>query len=674
MGQRCPDDVGAPTEVVADARHVSRGRPLPRPRDDTGDGLVTPVQRAALPRGHTLAFRPRMHGPTTSAIGDHAAIGDGRSVALVDRDGTIDWLCWPRPDSPSIFAALLDPAAGGHFRVSAGGSSSRRYVPGTNVLETRFEAAEGVLVLTDLVPIHTREDRRGELVPEHELLRVARCERGVVEVEVEVVPRPEYGRSATRLRQVAPGDACADIAAGRLWLRCSGALAVTGGRARGRTTLRAGERLALSLTLAHDAPAVLVPLGDWVERVEARTITWWRSWSARALYQGPFREAVLRSALALRLLVYPPSGAIVAAPTTSLPERLGGDLNWDYRYCWLRDAALTARALLGLGHEREAQAFVAWLLHATRLTRPALRTLYDVFGERPPRERTLPHLRGHRGSPPVRVGNAAREQLQLDVYGEVIDAVSQLCGHGATLDRTTGRMLRAWGRYVCRHWRAPDQGIWEVRGPPRHHVHSRVLCWVALDRLLRLADHGHLALSGGLRRRFETARAAIRVEVEERGWDAREATYVQTLGGAAVDASLLLLSWYGFHAPDDPRLASTYARVRRDLGEGDALLARNVPAPGWEEGAFGICGFWAVEAAARGGGTLAEATSLFERLLATANEVGLFAEETDPRDGSALGNFPQAFTHVGLISAALALEERARRERPVQVGGARALG
>lgn len=605
------------------------------------------------------------HGRET-AIEGHAVIGDGRSAALVDRSGSVAWLCWPRPDSPSLFAALLDAARGGHWRIapSVEAHVERRYVSGSNVLETRFEAAGGAAVLTDLMPIYTREDARAHLTPEHELLRLLTCERGQVPVELELAPRVDYARAAPRWRRMAPGELRADVQGGRLVLRSTLDLVVDeDGVARARTLLEAGQTHRFSLSLACRGPAVLVPLGRWTDAVRERTDAWWRRWSSRARYWGPHREAVVRSALALRLLVYPPSGAILAAATTSLPERLGGDLNWDYRFCWLRDAALAARSLLGLGYVDEARAFVGWLLHTTRLTRPALKVLYDVFGERPAPERVLDHLAGHRGSRPVRVGNAADQQLQLDTYGEVIDATFQLCAQGHRLDATTGRLLVDLGRYVLDNWRRPDQGLWEPREAPRHHVHSRVLCWVALDRLLQLADHGAVRLSRRTRARFEAARDEIRAEVEAAGWNAQRASYADVLGGEEVDASLLLLSWYGFHPPAHPRLQGTYARVQRALGARGGLLFRHAADRARGEGAFGICGFWAVEHLARGGGSLTEADALFTRLLAYQNDVGLFAEEVDPRDGAALGNFPQAFTHLGLISAALALEERAARER-----------
>ena len=426
-------------------------------------------------------------------IDDYALIGDGRGAALVSRRGSIDWLCWPRFDSPPLFARLLDPDGGCWWLgPTAPSRVSRRYVEATNVLETVFDTDGGTLVLTDLMPVASEEDKRRLLLPEHELVRAIECTRGEVEVETILDPRPDYGQAPVRPR-LSPLGVRMSTPAGLLVLRADLPLqADDDGRVRARVHLRAGDRRYGSLTLAAQSPAILPPIGEWTRASVDRSVRWWRQWAGRLAYTGPARDAVVRSALALKLLVYAPSGAVVAAPTTSLPERIGGDLNWDYRFCWLRDASLTVRAMFGLGYREEAEAFVSWLLHATRLTRPELRTLYDVHGKPPPRERTLDHLRGYGGSRPVRVGNAAATQLQLDVYGEVIDAVSHFCREGGQLDRETQGMLRAFGEFVCRHWRQPDEGIWEPRAPRAHNTHSRVLCWTALDRLLRLAGSGHV--------------------------------------------------------------------------------------------------------------------------------------------------------------------------------------
>jgi GH15 family glucan-1,4-alpha-glucosidase len=354
--------------------------------------------------------------------------------------------------------------------------------------------------------------------------------------------------------------------------------------------------------------------------------------------------------------MYAPSGAVIAAATTSLPERAGGDLNWDYRFCWLRDASFTVRALFGLGFHQEAKAFVSWLLHATRLTQPRLSVLYDVYGRVPKHERIVEEFEGYAHSRPVRVGNKATEQLQLDVYGEVIEAAARFVREGGELDWETRRMLTKWGVWICENWQRPDEGIWEPRSGKKHNTHSRLLSWTALDCLLELDRQVHLR--GLPREKIEENRALIRSEIEERAWNAARGSYASTIGGSDVDATLLLLPLYGLESATSQRMKQTYESVRRDLGAGDGLLCRYKTGDSASEGAFGICGFWAAEFLALGGGTPEEACELFERLCRHANDVGLFAEEIDPRTGDALGNFPQAFTHVGLVNAALTLERR----------------
>ncbi|MEO8564565.1 MAG: glycoside hydrolase family 15 protein, partial [bacterium] len=590
-----------------------------------------------------------------SAIDDYAAIGDGRTVALVGRDGSIDWLCWPRFDSPSILGAILDQDAGcWSLAPTAPSRVERRYVDGTNVLETRFDTDAGSLVVTDLMPVASEEDKRCMLLPDHEILRVAECVRGEVELEMRFAPRPDYGRRRGRIRYAGLLGVRVEIGGDLLALRSDMPLDIaTDGEIRGRARLCTGDAVHASLTFADDWPAVLPPLGAWSRAAIARSVAWWRGWASGVRYDGPCRESVIRSALALKLLVYAPSGAVVAAPTTSLPERIGGDLNWDYRFCWLRDASFTVRALFALGCMAEAHAFVDWLLQATRLTQPELRILYDVHGNAPQDERILEGLTGYQDSPPVRVGNAAVGQRQLDVYGEVIDAVTHFVGAGGALDRDTERTLCAFGDYVCRHWQEADEGIWEPRSGAAHNTHSRLLCWTALDRLLQLHAKGHLpgAPAGKLREQ----RDRIRREIETRAWNPALNSYVAQLDGDRLDATLLLLPWYGFEDAGSDRMRGTYARVHKALGAGNALLYRYHTADSPGEGAFGICSFWGAEYLALGGGTPEEARATFERLCGYANDVGLFAEEIDPATGAALGNFPQAFTHVGLINAAVSL-------------------
>jgi GH15 family glucan-1,4-alpha-glucosidase len=599
-------------------------------------------------------------------IQDYAIIGDCRSAALISRDGSIDWLCWPRFDSASIFGALLDPR-GGRWRIApvAPFETDRRYVDETNILETRFRTDTGSLLLTDLMPVASEEDKKHLLLPEHEILRLIRCEKGEVEVEILFEARPRYAEGAVRARDAGTLGLRVETDYGLLTLRSSIALNSLGNaKAYARVRLRAGVAVDFSLTFSVDWPAILSPLGQRTHEAIERSTSWWKQWASRLKYDGPSREVVIRSALVLRLLFYAPSGAIVAAPTTSLPERVGGGLNWDYRYCWLRDASLTVRALFGLGCAEEAEAFVSWLLHSTRLTRPELRILYDIYGNAPQKERTLSHLAGYLSSRPIRIGNAAVGQLQLDVYGEVIDAVTHFVCTNGTLDRETRNMLCAFGDYVCRNWRKPDEGIWEPRSGRYDNTHSRVLCWTALDRLLELHTHGHLPEAPVSN--FQKNREAIRREVEERAWNKTLESYTARLGGDDLDASLLLLAWYGFEKASSHRMQRTYARIREHLGARAQLLYRYRTQESPGEGAFGICSFWGAEYLALGGGSVKEAQDVFEGLLGYANDLGLFAEEIDPSTGTALGNFPQAFTHVGLINAALSLAKRLEGEKPLE--------
>ena len=598
-------------------------------------------------------------------INDYAIIGDSRTAALVSRTGSINWLCWPRFDSPSIFGALLDDRAGRwSIAPRVPFVTKRQYLKNTNVLETRFQAETGTIILTDLMPIASEGDRRALLLPDHEIVRLVECERGELEIEMIFDPRPHYAQRPARLRDAGKLGLRVETDGGLVALRTDMPIQIwNDGRASGRVRLRAGEARHLSLTFADQWPAVLPPLGEWTRHSLARSVAWWRNWASRLTYDGPGYDAVARSALALRLLVYAPSGAVVAAPTTALPERLGGDLNWDYRFCWLRDASFTVRALFGLGYAEEASAFVSWLLHSTRLTRPQLRVLYDVYGNPPKRERILDHLAGHRGSRPVRIGNAANDQLQLDVYGEVIDAVCHFVREGGAVDRETQRMLCDFGAYVCRNWHQPDEGIWEPRSGKTHNTHSRVLCWTALDRLLELHAKGHLRAAPTTA--FERNRELIKREVEQRAWNPTLESYVARLDGDELDSSLLLLAWYGFAEASSWRMKHTYARIRERLGAGNALLFRYRTAESPEEGAFGICSFWGAEYLALGGGTEEQAQNTFARMLAYGNDLGLFAEEIDPQTGEALGNFPQAFTHVGLINAALSLQRRLKRLEPL---------
>jgi len=592
-------------------------------------------------------------------IEDYAIIGDCASAALVGKNGSIDWLCWPRFDSPSVFAALLDADKGGFFQIRPVGpfEVTRRYRPRTNVLETTFRTEEGVLRLTDLMPVAERAAYRRELWPTHEILRKVECLEGTVDVTVVCDPRLDYAQINPPLSDRGAHGFFYNHEGTVLIVRSE--LPLTLSRDQGalyaQQTLQAGEQHFVSLTYDEGEPAVLPLLGDHAQEKLERSVAYWRDWAARCTYEGPYRDAVVRSALTLKLMTFAPSGAVVAAPTTSLPEAIGGDRNWDYRYCWLRDAALTLRALYELGYAEEGRAFFSWLLHATRLTAPSLSVLYDVHGNANLEERTLPHLEGYRQSPPVRVGNGAHDQLQLDTYGELISAAYEFVQREETLDDWHARLLSGLGDEVCNRWREPDEGIWEVRSGRHHHTFSKAMCWVALDRLISLHEAGYVRVSV---ERYRKERGKIRAAVEEHGYSEDRESYVATFDGDRLDASLLLLPTYGYVDAAAPRMESTFVRIHEELGR-DGLLYRypHDTDDGFSsrEGAFGICSFWDEEMFARLG-RLDEARENLDRTLSYANDLGLFAEEIDPETGVFLGNFPQAFTHVGLINAAITLE------------------
>jgi len=568
-------------------------------------------------------------------------------------------LCLPDFSSPSIFAGLLDPARGGSCSLRPRDpffTVDRRYVDRTAVLETDFTTSSGSARLIDVMPI---DDGGRSLRPMREVLRAIEGMDGTVEVELRIDVRPDYARRSLRPRR-----------RGRLgWTYVWGdevmvvhtdiALRPEGDALVGTVLLGAGERRYLSLAYTKGDPAVLPPLGRHAEERIAATIAWWRDWTGRCHYSGPYRDEVVRSVVTLKLLTYTLSGAIVAAPTTSLPEAIGKGRNWDYRYCWLRDAGLTTEALLATGYHEEAQSFLGWMLHATRLTWPELQVMYDVFGRTRLDEQELTHLAGYASSRPVRIGNAAYRQRQLDIYGEVVTAACAALARNGRLDRESARMLSGLGDVVCGQWRESDSSIWEVRGPLRHYTFSKVMCWAALDGLLKLHRDGALVLPPAKLGRFERERTAIEQAIERRGFNAALGSYTSVLDGDKVDASLLLMACIGYRDAGDPRMRATYDLIHQRLGR-NGLLNRyeRFDGIGGVEGAFGICGFWAIDNLAKRG-DLDAAERRFRHMLSFANDLGLYAEEIDIASGAALGNFPQAFTHVGLINAAVAIE-RAR--------------
>lgn len=584
-------------------------------------------------------------------IDDYAAIGDCRSVGLIGAGGALEWLCWPHYSSPSVFGALLDAERGGAWRIAPLGHAerTRRYWPDTNVLETSFATPSGALRLIDAMPL-PRSPRIG---PMREVLRTLEGLRGETRVAVSIDPRPGYGLDPVRLEARGPGAWMWLWNSEALLLQTDVPLVPQGTALRGEFSLRAGERRHGSLSYAAGDIAVMPGIGAPARARLAATADWWRTWARRARYAGPHRAAVLRSALLLKLLCCTQSGAVIAAATTSLPEWPGGRRNWDYRYCWLRDAALTMRALVDLGFFDEARAFLDWLLHATRLTWPRLRVLYDLYGRADLAERTLPHLRGFRGSRPVRIGNGAMVQDQLDVYGAVCFAARAFVDATGQLRRDEARLLRGLGAEVLRRWREPDHGIWEIRGPPRQYTFSKMMCALALDSLVHLAHGGHRTDGSA----FASAAHDIRAAISTHGYHRVLDSYVATFDGAAPDASILLAGCLGYEPPRAAAMRGTLRYLRRTL-EHRGLLHRY--AAGFDgdaspEGAFPICSLAAVDHLAQCGETRS-AEALMARVLSCANDVGLLAEEIDPDRGEMLGNFPQAYTHVGVISAALSLE------------------
>jgi GH15 family glucan-1,4-alpha-glucosidase len=511
------------------------------------------------------------------------------------------------------------------------------------------------MVLTDFMPVTSEQEKKRRLWPEHEIIRQIHCQEGEIPVVVDFNPRPDYGRTTPLIKNAGKLGWRIHVGTSLLNLRSDIDLEPNNSRGlSGKVTLKDGDTVAFSLTFSEEGPAVLSALGDLIGEKLKLTIDWWQRWAARAKYDGPYRKQVIRSALVLALLTFAPSGALVAAPTTSLPERIGSDLNWDYRFCWLRDTALAVRALLALGYDDDAEAFVSWLLHATRLTRPRLKTLYDVYGNETGPESTLSHLSGYAGSCPVRLGNAASEQFQLDVYGEVIEAVSHFFSRAAGIDREAQKMLCQYGEYVCDHWWDPDNGMWESRQPRQHYTHSKLLCWVALDRLIDLHQRGRIKKLP--LEKLKQTREHIRNDIEQRGWNQELQAYTESLEGETLGANALLLAIYGFEDATSERMRKTHELLREELSPKIGLMYRDNREETKREGAFGICNFWEANFLALSG-DLEEAQRVFEAVLGYANDVGLFAEEIDPETGDALGNFPQALTHLALISAALALRD-----------------
>jgi GH15 family glucan-1,4-alpha-glucosidase len=578
-------------------------------------------------------------------IEDYAVIGDTQTAALVGRDGSIDWLCLPRFDSGACFAALVGHEGNGRWRLApAGGQAAvrRRYLPETLVLETTFTTATGEVRLLDCMPI------RGEAP---DVVRVVEGVSGRVPMRMDLVIRFDYGAFVPWVRR---RDGALQAVAGPDALELRTPVATRGQDLAtvAEFEVRAGDRVPFVLTWhpSHEPPPAPV---DALEALDG-TASWWREWSSRCAATGDTRDVELRSLITLKALTYAPTGGLVAAPTTSLPEDLGGVRNWDYRYCWLRDATFSLYALMLGGYEAEAAAWREWLLRVAAGAPEQLQIMYGPAGERRLPELTLDWLDGYEGARPVRIGNAASRQFQLDVYGEVMDCLHQARRAGVSNDPDAWALQQALMDFLEGHWQEPDEGIWEVRGPRRHFTYSKVMAWVAADRAVKAVEE--FALDGPAHR-WRALRAAIHDEVCREGFDADRGTFTQSYGRPDLDASVLLIPLVGFLPPRDPRMVSTVAAIQRELCSGGFVhryggaSLGEVDGLAGGEGAFLPCSFWLADNLLLQGRT-AEGRALFDRLVGVANDVGLLAEEYDPAHGRLVGNFPQAFTHVALVNTA----------------------
>ncbi|HKY33485.1 MAG TPA: glycoside hydrolase family 15 protein [Candidatus Polarisedimenticolia bacterium] len=592
-------------------------------------------------------------------IESHGVVGDLSTVALVGLDGTIDFMCLPQFDSPTVFASLLDSRRGGFFRIAPTleeGRHRQLYLPETNVLLTRFLSGSGVSELSDFMPVQ-------EFDPFHTLVRRVKTVRGRVAYRMVCAPRFDYARAGHAVHRSDGGVVFESRGADRTVLRLTASVPVSvdqEGAATASFELEAGRSASFVLEQVLEGRPPPARDGDYVARSFKRTVNYWRGWVRRTKYAGRWREMVHRSALTLKMLVSARHGSLVAAPTFGLPETIGGERNWDYRYTWIRDASFTLYALIRLGFTVETTAFMRWIEQRCEELGEGggLQTVYGLDGRRELPEIVLGGLEGYRASAPVRIGNAAHRQLQLDIYGELMDAVYLHDKYGERISHSLWKKVSKLVDWVCEHWQLADEGIWEVRGPRQQFLYSRLLCWVAVDRGIRLALKRSLPAPLD---RWICARDALYTEIFDRFWSSSKRSFVQRLGSQALDAACLVMPLMRFISPTDPRWLSTLRAVRRELVE-DSLVYRYRTEEGppdvlsGAEGTFCLCTFWYAECLSRSG-DVEMARFIFEKMLGYANHLGLYAEEIGPT-GEHLGNFPQAFTHLALISAAYNLDAR----------------
>jgi GH15 family glucan-1,4-alpha-glucosidase len=621
--------------------------------------LPSNIQRSKGDNTSTMSYQP---------IENYGIIGNMRTAALVGMNGSIDWYCYPHFDSPSIFGALLDDNKGGRFQICPIGDQVRHkqfYWPSTNILITRFLLPDGIAELEDFMPVGLPSDSPWY----HNLYRRIRCVKGAVRMSLVCQPAFDYGR---RSHETSLDEQCAIFNSGSLSIALSAAVPLTQngtGGVSAEFALEEGKSQVFTLRdrgTAETAPCS--PTEREAEELFQQTVKFWREWLSACTYQGRWREQVYRSALALKLLTFDPTGAIIAAPTTSLPEVIGGTRNWDYRYTWARDAAFTVYGFLRIGFRDEAAAFINWLeKHATQHHHPEapLPVVSTIRGDIQIPEQILEHWEGYRGSRPVRIGNAAASQFQIDVYGEIMDAIYLFNKYVSPIAYDMWLKIREILDWICDNWQRPDEGIWEMRNRKEHFTYSKVMSWVALDRGIRLSQKRALPAN---RVKWLQERDRIYEEVMSRGWNQKRRAFTQFYGSEDLDASLLIMPLVFFMASNDPRMISTLTAILENPRNGglvsDSLVYRYPPQPRvdglpGEEGTFNMCSFWLVEALTRAGERspekLDQARIIFERMLGYANHLGLYAEQTGPQ-GEALGNFPQAFTHLALISAAFNLD------------------